>query len=102
MKAMTEQEKKVKEALETFGYSNVQRGFIGWSFDYPDWMLEADRKRQLFVKIECWHNKLSVSTIGSHWTIEDAIKMQQQLSFAVKVLTVVSGVAPEFVSMDDK
>jgi len=94
------QEKRVVEVLESFGFSNVEKSCMGWSFAQPAWLLTEDRYRKLFIKVEPWGGKFSIATVGSHWTVEEAIKMQGQLDFAIKVLLALVEVAPEMVDME--
>jgi len=98
---LSEEEKRVVEVLESFGFSGVEKTCMGWSFTQPAWLLTEDRYRKLFIKVEPWGGKFSIATVGSHWSIEDAIKMQGQLDFAIKVLLALVEVAPEMVDMEE-
>ena len=95
------QEKQIVKVLEHFGFSDIEKSFGGgFSFAQPEHLLIAERHRRLFVKVEAWNGKFTVATVGSHWSIEDAIKMQGQLDFAITVLTALIEVAPEKVEME--
>lgn len=97
---LTEQEKKVVEVLEHFGYHEVTKsGGFGWQFVDPPWLQSWFRKNRLHIKVEWWMGKFTVATTGSHWSIEDAILMKDQLEFAIEVLTALIEVAPELVEM---
>jgi len=95
---MSIQEEQIVKVLEHFGFTEINK-HLWWSITQPEHLLEDERRRQLFVKVEYWSGRFTLATVGTHMNLEEAIKMQQQLEFALKVLTMLVEVAPDMVHM---